>query len=269
MHNSFRRTTHKRFSPGIVWALLVWAVPLLVGCAGQPETPGAVPTVAPVFGVDAPAAAATMGPAQLVPTPRPPPDAVVSSRTGANLATVTIYDEALSDDWSLDESTLMRIDTRNGRFTQSGRYAIEAAPQKGYSVLFFTVQETTRRRYNADEILGVRFYVNGGPNAIGPEDLVITVLGSNAFPYWRPNDTSVAAAGRITDGGTIFDEQRIYFLGFENGIPAYTWAEVTVWFDERILDPEYTYFTGLYIKNDEFFVKPFFVDNVSLLVPRD
>lgn len=250
-----------------VCVLLICVALPLAGCGGRPATQSAAPTVAPVFRPESNDIRPTTGPIQPAGPPTPS-DAVLASRIGDNVEAIPIFDEQLDSDWSLDESLLMRIDTASNRYIQSGRVAIEASPRTGYSSLFFTVRADARRRYNADEILGVRFWINGGSNAIGPEDLIVTVLGSNAFPYWRADDTSVEAAGRITDGGTIFDEQRIYFLGFENGIPANTWAEVIIWLDERILDPEYTYFTGLYLKNDEFFVKPFFVDDVALLIPR-
>lgn len=267
MTDQTRRAVCGRRLGSALLALIVCAA-VVAGCGAPPQQQRPVPTVAPVFGNVSPGPAATMGTAPLVPTPEPPPSGVVSSRTGANLEAIPIYDDRLGDDWTLDESTLVRLDPESQRVVKDGRSAIEVDPSSGYGTLLFAVRPDARRRYSAEQIVGVRFWVNGGPNAIGPEDLLITVMGSNAYPYWRPNDTSVSAAGRITDGGTIFDEQRIFFLGFEKGIPAYTWAEITIWLDERILDPEYAYFTGLYIKNDEYFVKPYFVDSVSLLVPR-
>lgn len=238
------------------------------GCGEGAGPQSAVPTVAPAFRSETPQSLPTsVSAAQFVPTP-PSLGAAVSGQKDAGFTEIPIYDDQLNSDWSLDQSSLMRYDTQSDRLTQSGRVAIEAEPRSGYASLFFTVRQEARRRYSADQILGVRFWVNGGPNAIGPEDLIVTVMGSNVFPYWRDDDTSVEAAGRITDGGTIFDEQRIFFLGFKNGIPANTWAEVIVWLDERVLDPEYTYFTGLYIKNDEFFVKPLYIDDVGLLVAQ-
>lgn len=253
----------------VCWLVVLMSISVLgTGCSARATpTADARPTVAPVFsrGMAAGEPGRTSAVGQMVPTPTllGRPDV---NNQGQNHRAIAIFDDTLSSDWSLDQSLWMRYNLTASGVVKSGRYAIQALPTRGYSSLFFTVRPDARRRYEERSLLGVRFWVNGGPYAIGPEDLIVTVMGSNAFPYFRPDDTSVRAAGRITDGGTIFDEQRLYFLGFREGIPANTWAEVIVWFEERVLDPEYVYLTGLYIKNDEFFVKPFYVDGVSLIL---
>ncbi len=128
--------------------------------------------------------------------------------------------------------------------------------------------------YSRNEILGVSFWLSGGANAVDPGDLAITVVGSNAYPYWVAGDTSVQqAAGipdsAITDEFPLFSETRLYFLDIKRTIPPDMWVEVVLWLDEREFDPDYRYITGIYIKNDDpAFLPTFYVDRMSLLLIR-
>lgn len=254
---------------GVVGLLL--ALSSLSGCGvweRQVAPSSGPPTIAPVFRPTPDAgepALATARPAGSPSVPEPS-DAVIASRLGNDLRRVPVFDNDLAADWSLEQSTGLGYDLASRVYVRSQPYGIEANPQHGAARLFFTVRPDTRQAYQREQIVGVSIMINGGPDGIGEEDLLFTVLGSNAYPYWRANDPSVQAAGRITDQGTIFDEQRLYFLGFESGIPPNTWAEVIIWLDERILDPEYDYLTGIYILTDELFVKPFYIDEVNLLI---
>lgn len=257
--------------PAPTLGALLTSLLILAGCGAREATTtaGPPPTVAPIFSNNLP----TVAPRQ-VSTPRPAgssssglSDAVVASRLGTNVREIPVFDNELSTDWSLSQSVGLRYDDGSVTASRSRPAGIEVVPFNGDATLYFTVRPDTRLHYEQDKILGVRFWLNGGPRGIGAQELAVTVVGSNAFTYWRDDDTSVEAAGRITDNGTIFDEQRIYFLGFESGIPANTWAEVTIWLENRILDPEYQYLTGIYIKGDKYVLNSYYVDDVSILVP--
>ena len=45
-----------------------------------------------------------------------------------------------------------------------------------------------------------------------------------------------------------------------------TWVELVVWLDDLPYDPDYTYVTGLYLKNDKVFQQTVYVDRVALLI---
>jgi hypothetical protein len=268
-----------------LWGLcaLVLALTVLASCGPARPQVGqqSPPTVAPVFRPEVPTSmplAGTPGQrptldtaAQRQPTPtiEGPTDSVVASRLGNDVIRVPIYNNGLSADWSLENSSGLRYNLQSRNYVSSQPYGIAATPLHGAAQLFFTVKRDARRAYNHDQILGVSIMVNGGPDGLGHEDLLFTVMGSNAYTYYRENDFSVEAAGRITDEGTIFDEQRLYFLDFKEGIPPDTWGEVQIWLDERILDPEYKYLTGIYILTDERNTKTFYIDEVNLLVPAN
>lgn len=259
-----------------LWGLCTLVLALIALASCGPTRPQAgqqpPPTVAPVFRPEVPTSLPPVGtPGQRPPTPtiEGPTDAVVASRLGSDVRRVPIFNNGLNADWSLENSSGLRYNLQSRTYVSSQPYGIAATPLHGAAQLFFTVKSDARRTYNHNEILGVSIMVNGGPDGLGHEDLLFTVMGSNAYTYYRENDRSVEAAGRITDEGTIFDEQRLYFLDFKEGIPPDTWGEVLIWLDERILDPEYTYLTGIYILTDERNTKTFYIDEVNLLVPAN
>jgi hypothetical protein len=253
--------------------VLVLTLVALSSCGGQDPalSQAPPPTVAPIFSTNAPTSAsiATIVRPGATATPVRPDDDIVASRLGNDVRRVPIYDNGLARDWSLEQSTGLRYNLSSRLYVSSQPFGIESVPLHGAARLFFTVRRDALRAYDADEILGVSIMVSGGPDGIGHQDLLFTVMGSNAYTYWRENDTSVEAAGRITDQGTIFDEQRLYFLDFKNGIPADEWGEVVIWLDERILDPKYKYLTGIYILTDERYTEPFYIDEVNLLIPAN
>ena len=182
------------------------------------------------------------------------------------LKEVLIYDEALSTDWSLQHSFQTIIDMRTRSYVQHGSYAIKAQPQRTTGTLYFTLNKTAKEHFRRDHVQAVRLYLSGGPEPIGNEALTVAVVGSNLYPYWVQNDTSVKIDGRVTDSQPVFSETRLSFLGINTAIPRKTYAEVTVWLDSLLYDPPYTYVTGFYLKTDKQSVPTFYVDQVSLLV---
>jgi hypothetical protein len=94
------------------------------------------------------------------------------------------------------------------------------------------------------------------------------VLGSNSYTYWLANDTSVPTDTTVTVEAPLFSETRLYDLHINRAIPPGTWVQVVVWLDDLIYDPEYTYVTGMYIKNNKGFLNTFYIDQVNLLMKR-
>jgi hypothetical protein len=177
-----------------------------------------------------------------------------------------IFTDQLDANWSLEQSSGVSYQFSD-RYADTGRVALEVTPTRAWGQLFFTVSAGAQVAYRRDEVWGLSFRLYGGDGFIATEDLAVTVIGSNAYPYWVSNDTSVKLEGRDTSAQTtLFSETRLYDLGLNRDIPPHTWVEIIVEIDALIYDPKYTYLTGFYIKNDDSFQRTFYVDNVRLLV---
>jgi hypothetical protein len=259
------------------WRSLVWLIMtlgiVLTSCGTRqlPEVRGEgtqpAPTLAPVFRPGSGLA--------LVPTPErsEPMSAVIAGQPSAErqeqFVEIVIYDEALHPDWSLEHSYGMRYDLGSSIYVHSGLRASTITPLVPGGDFLLTVKKEAATRYAREDIVGVSFWLNGGENYIDPGDLVSAVLGSNQYTYWIPDDPSVQLAGRVTqDNAHVFSPTRLYYLGINRPIPPGTWVEAINWLDERIFDPEYTYITGLYIRNDTDFLETIYVDKITLLIRR-
>ena len=137
-------------------------------------------------------------------------------------------------------------------------------PTRDYGNLAFTVKFGTKETYLREKTLGVRFWLYSGDATIGTQDLAVSVVGSNKYPYWVWNDSSVT-----NDNDPVFSETRLQYLGFNDAIPPDTWVQVEVWLDELLFDPEYKYVTGIYIKNGEDFRDTIWIDQVELVTTPD
>lgn len=186
-----------------------------------------------------------------------------------SIAEVPIYTDELVKNWSLADSQNVRFNIKNNDVVHQGKQAIKAQPVSGTGTLQFSVRKSTAKPYLRDQVLGVSFWLSGGSSAVAPEDLAVTVLGSDKYPYWVANDTSVKPNPKLSSDWPLFSETRLYFLGFTQSIRPNEWAEVVLWLDEREFDPSYTYVTGIYIKNDDRRSQPFYIDDVQLLVKKD
>lgn len=174
---------------------------------------------------------------------------------------VEVYTDTLAAGWSADASWGVRFDLQRTGYAQSGQAAIWAAPQEDFAGLFLAVLPNTPRAYRYDQVAGVRFWISAGDETIYLDQLAATILGSNDYPYWKEGDTSV----ETNPQDAFFSETRLYYLGFNRELPPRTWLEVIIWLDELPYDPNYTYITGLYIKNDAGLRAAFYVDNVALI----
>jgi len=149
-----------------------------------------------------------------------------------------------------------------------GKKAIMVTPTDDFGLFFLTVRKDALKIYPRNRILGISFWLNGGENSIATSDLAVTVTGSNQYAYWVADDTSVKVDRPLTADAPLFAETRLYFLHINHSIPPNTWVEIILWLDDQIYDPDYTNLTGIYVKNDKGFLKPYYIDDVQLLVQR-
>jgi hypothetical protein len=201
-------------------------------------------------------------------TSSPTPSVLAPTRTADQVAAISLYDDALNADWSAERSSKVKFDVASTTFVHSGKNAIMVAPTADFGQFFLTVRKGAQKIYPRDRILGISFWLNGGANSIATSDLAVTVTGSNQYTYWVADDTSVKVDTPVTAETPLFSETRLYYLHINRTIPPNTWAEVILWLDDLMFDPNYSYITGMYIKNDKDILTPYYVDDVQLLVQR-
>jgi hypothetical protein len=218
----------------------------------------------------APTAATTHVPPQpAIRTTAPPPTSLLApTRTAEQIAAISLFDDALNADWSAEHSSNVKYEVAAKAFVHGGKNAIMVTPTDDFGQFFLTVRKGAQKIYPRDRILGISFWLNGGANSIATSDLAVTVTGSNQYTYWVADDTSVQVDTPVTADTPLFPETRLYYLHINRTIPPDTWAEVILWIDDQVYDPDYTYITGMYIKNDKEMLNTYYVDDVDILVQR-
>jgi hypothetical protein len=213
-------------------------------------------------------------------TPTPTASATVAPETTAGSATAeassptagpasgrtvvaTIYDDSLDPAWTMDPSDEMEIE-RLSEPVHDGVFSLGVTPTNDFGMLFFAVERQGSLRFPRDQVEALSFWLHGGDNFIPLDALAVTVLGSNANPYWDEDDKSVTNTVR-----PIFAETRLYFLNLNENIPPNTWVEIIIYLDDLIYDPPYEWVTGVYIKNDQNYLETFYIDNVRLIMTED
>ncbi len=260
-------------------ALLLVAVAAIAGCAQRPAaaipTPRPPATIAPFFG-DRTRPLPTLD----IPSPAPRPTTntdVLSSDASILQATaqrdsldsvideVVFFDEGLDPSWTAEHSFDQRINLRSAAFASSGFTSLEAVPEVPFGGLMLTLTSRSRNLFPRADVLGVRFAVTGGSRALTPNNLIVKVLGSNRYPYFVENDSSVPRPPDLGPDRLLFPEVALDALGLRRDLEPGEWAEVELWLDgyDQV---DYNYVTGLVIFNDELFLDPFYIDNVRLLV---
>ncbi|MCJ7701418.1 MAG: hypothetical protein MUO62_07540 [Anaerolineales bacterium] len=175
--------------------------------------------------------------------------------------TLDIYTDTFNPNWRLIRTNDVTVHIRSRLITHEGRSSIEVTPRQDFSRINFIVSADSTEIYPRERVLGFRFWINPGDSTLLPSDLGVSILGSNADPFFVEGDNSVA---NVYD--PVFSETRLYFLGFNHSVPPYTWVEVIVWLDDLINDPIYDYVVGFYLKNDETYLQTFYIDDVRLIL---
>ncbi len=246
-------------------------LPAQAPMAAQPQVAGPQPTVNPIFAQRPVSAEPTPGAVfsetlsstqilhnLLAAEPTP-----LATRPVQKVVDEPVFDDSLNPDWSTADTIGMQTFFTDTKHAYAGSAGISVTPQQDFGKLFFTVKQDAKGSYGLDRVLGVSVWINSGDQPLDPGDLSITVVGSNDYTYWRPDDTSV-----MTDTTHFFSESRLYYLGVKNTVPPNTWVEAVVRLDKLPYEPDYKYVTGIYIKNDEWFRRTFYVDQVHLLVVK-
>lgn len=224
------------------------------------QNPTGVPTVANLFterNTPTPKPSAT-------PVPTFPPSAATAALPAdeqADLFDYFIFDDAVNNNWQVVETIGATIDMSSDIRVYDGQRSIAFTPEEDFTSLFFAVTSASNIVFPSEKALAINFWINGGDDYIQLEQLALSVIGSNDYKYWSPNDNSVEFPG-----GETFSETRLYFLGLNRSIPPNTWVEVNLQLDSLIYDPEYNYVVGFYLKNDLGFRNTVYIDNVKIVL---
>lgn len=227
------------------------------------RNPVSVPTVANLFTErDTPTPQPTVTPLPTFPPATPQTGSVASGET--DLFSYPVFEDTLNNNWEIQETIGATVDTSGSTRVLNGRHSIAFTPDEDFTTLFFTVKPDSTMIYPAEKVLALSFWLNGGDDYIQLEQLALSVIGSNDYTYWNPDDDSVEFPG-----GESFSETRLYFLGLNRSIPPNTWTEIYLQLDSLIYDPEYNYVVGFYLKNDFGFRNTVYIDNVTLVLLED
>ncbi len=260
----------------LICCLLV-LVTLISGCsrslrveaidAGLPT-----PTISPLFR-DRPTATPFVPPPTRTPLPtRPPttPTAAASAERDdlSRFQVVPVYRDTLSPGWSVENSALLAsLTLTETRVVALGRSAIAVTPSESTGTLFFTITPDSGITLRRDRTAALRLRLSGGDTPIANDAMTIAIVGSNRVPHWEANDDSVSLEGRVTNSDEpLFPETRLYFLGLNRAILPGEWAEIYVWLDDLIYEPEYAYVTGFYLKTSSDLTPQYYVDQIEWLV---
>lgn len=235
--------------------------------------PNVLPTLAPIFKASAiPTPALVVGLAPMATSaPRTAAPEDSGGETGtpepglavkpASIVEALIFDDALDANWSLDKSQGVTLDPNATANAHDGKAAVKATFNQDFGRVFFTVKSSATKAYERAKTWGATLWLYTGENDYGPEDLTVTIVGSNAQAYYMPNDTSV-----VIDDKRFFSETRLFYLGITRQMPRNTWVELTVELDNLPYDPDYKYITGLYVKNDKEIRGTVYIDRAALLM---
>lgn len=268
----------RKHNPWSGFACVLMLLPILVGCgsfeAQQPITNPSLPTptLGQSFGVHPiptlpPIPTDSMIPDQTV-IPVQATDRPTKLREEDVLVERPVYSTVLDKNWTLEHSAGVTYLLGETAYTHGGTVAAAVTPTKDYGTFFFTVRPTSTTIYPRNRVLGLRFWLSGGSHPIYNDALAVTVVGSNKYPYWVANDNSVTINATVTPESPLFSETRLYFLGINRTIPPHTWVEIDVWLDDLRYDPDYSYVTGMYIKNDAKFLQTYYIAQMRLLIKK-
>jgi hypothetical protein len=184
--------------------------------------------------------------------------------TSPEYQSLFIYDEKVDEAWTLENSRGFKYELQDMAEPHRGVYNLSATPLVDMGELSFTVRKVAAQSFLRDQVFGVNFWLYSGDDYIQTDDLLISVIGSNRYPYWVANDDSVDNVYE-----PVFSATRLYFLGINHDIPPETWVQVEIWLDDLQFDPVYKYVTGIVIKNDTGFRHTLVIDEVELIVLRE
>lgn len=195
-----------------------------------------------------------------IPADTPAPTSTITPAPTEVFNRIMVYNEGLTEKWALKYGEQMRYSEKDKTVSHDGAYSFSLKPQADNGQILFAHRQTAKESYLHADTVGVSFWLYGDKE-IDPSDLVVSILGSNRFPFWFQGDQSVES-----DQEPIFPETPVNYLENNQTIPAQTWVQVVIKLADLPDDPDYEYVTGIQIKNDAGFRDQVYIDQVELLM---
>jgi hypothetical protein len=178
-----------------------------------------------------------------------------------NIRYVMIYSDEFNPDWELAKTTDVNTNIGATTLFNEGTQSIAISPKIGLSRTSIVVREDALKKYPRDIILGFRFWINPANGYIKPSNLMINVIGSNAYSYYVEGDDSVKKSN-----DPEFSETPLDLLGNDQVMSPETWVEVVVLLDDLVYVPDFEYIVGFYIKYAEGFIQTLYIDDIQLII---
>ncbi|MEM7118008.1 MAG: polysaccharide deacetylase family protein [Chloroflexota bacterium] len=197
-----------------------------------------------------------------------------------------VFYDKLEANWHFAAADDVMLDLASTTQTYTGDQAVGIRFANAKESVSIQVAPSTMEEYRRDQVFGLGFWLYSGSDEIAPDDFSITVLGSNALPYWSADDNSLA--NQII---STFSETRLYGLDFERPLPANTWIRVEIVLDDlqfdplyetqpvasdddddeavddtTIIDPDFEFVTGFVLKAENDVEQTIYIDEVEILL---
>jgi hypothetical protein len=196
----------------------------------------------------------------VVETPAPTPTWIEVKATRPPAQLVPLYNDWVKPGWQiLSSDSLLKVDPRAKGNAHLGNFSISVQPSLYEGKVYIVSAPENDAYYLRKDVLGVSLYLYSGSAELNLNDLALTVIGSDAFSYYRADDLTVLSRDN-------YEETTLNFLGFNNSIPPRTWVEVEIWLDEMLYEPDYHFVTGLYIVPRKSLTHTIYIDDVNLIV---
>lgn len=171
-------------------------------------------------------------------------------------------------DWTLEFGDAP-IQTLFTGATFGGFYAIEIRPNAPHQALLIALRQSSAKAYRAGAIQAISFQLYSGSQALNPNDLEVSIVGSRAFQYWSPDE--VASLGAATNSflspyDAVFPPRTLAQLGITETVPPQTWVKVSYSLTQNNPTTTYDWLTGFYVENGSNFVSPYVIDDVRFLL---
>jgi hypothetical protein len=187
--------------------------------------------------------------------------------SGLALVSITVLGEGVSAGWDTQSSWSTQFEQQAAGEGQEagpgGATAYLTVFHGDDSGLFLHVNQDSPMRYLRANFVAARVWINPGDRALPADRLKIAVLSSEQRPYWDMGERPVPPSRLSATGEAT--------LPVPGGVlPASTWTEVTVWFNQLPSPPTGRYLTGLYLRADGIAGQRILLSRLDLLaVPDD
>jgi hypothetical protein len=179
---------------------------------------------------------------------------------------VSVYKDELNPNWEVQKSSGVEIYLNDSNRVYKGQSAISFTPYTDYGILFLTVTGESQELYPRDRVTQLSFWLYSGEDRISLDQLSIAIVSSNSPTYWSANDHPMINLDEVP----VLSETRSYTLPLNRAVPANTWVLVELDFDKtHIVDPDYRYLTGFYLKTEPGLSRTLVIDDITLEMVGD